>query len=92
MDWNTRVLHDLVYERVRNHVDLVSLVELEHEIAEYVERALARGGGSTPGEEDAASRRLLDEAWERVESEWRRMREADCPLCEELYGSSGSIT
>lgn len=91
MDWNARVLQDLVYERVRHHVDVVSLIELEHEIADYVERALEREG-EVGSEANTTSRRLLDEAWERLESEWRRLRDADCPLCSELYGCSSSIT
>ncbi len=91
MYWNTRVLQDLVYERVRRHVDLVSLVELEHEIADHVERALELGRAGS-AEANATSYQLLEDAWERLESDWRRLREAECPLCAELNECSPSVT
>jgi hypothetical protein len=84
MDWNTRVLQDLVYDRVRCHVDLLSLVELERELADSIERALDKTGTADP-EPDRMSRGLLDQAWRRLEQEWREVREAECPLCSGPY-------
>lgn len=82
MDWNSRVLRDLVYERVRARVDLLSLVELERDLAESVERALGQGDGTaTAREATRASGGLLDEAWRRLEQEWRELRDMECPLC-----------
>jgi len=91
MYWNTRVLEDLVYDRVRQHVDLVSLVELEHELADYVERALELGTAGS-AEANSLSYQLLEDAWERLEADWRRIRDADCPLCAELNECSPSVT
>jgi hypothetical protein len=91
MDWNTHVLRDLLYERMRQHVDLVSIVDLEHEIAESIERAVAGSGGES-GEPEDLGRRLLDEAWRRLESEWNVLRDAECPLCSELTERSRAVT
>lgn len=82
MEWNTRVLQDLIYERVRDHVDLVSLAELERDLADSIEQALGSGGGAT-SDARGLGKALLDEAWRRVERDWREMREADCALCVE---------
>ena len=91
MEWNTDVLRDLVYESLRQHVDLVSIVDLEHEIADSVERAVARDGAGE-AEADDLSRQLLDEAWRRLESEWNLLRDAECPLCSELSERSRALT
>jgi hypothetical protein len=91
MTWNRDVLRDLVYERMRQHVDLVSIVDLEHEIEESVERAVARDGAG-PAEAEDLGRRLLDEAWRRLESEWNMLRDAECPLCSELTERSRAVT
>lgn len=82
MDWNSRVLQDLVYQRVLARVDLLSLVELERDLTESVERALGEGDGAAIAMEAArASGGLLDQAWRRLEQEWRELRNAECPLC-----------
>ncbi len=91
MDWNRHVLRDLVYERVRQYVDLISVVELEREIADSVERALA-SDDSEGIEADALSRELLDDAWRRLEAEWNVLRNAECALCSELGDRSRAIT
>jgi hypothetical protein len=91
MDWNNQVLRDLVYERMRQHVDLVAVVELEHEIADSVERAVELGGGGE-GEASELSRDLLDEAWSRLEAEWNVLRDAECPLCSELTERQRAVT
>ncbi len=84
MHWNSRVMQDLVYARVRCHVDLLSLVDLEIELGESIERALQESGELEEGA-DLMSRRLLDEAWRRLEAEWRETRDMDCPLCSGPY-------
>ena len=81
MDWNSRVLQDLVYRRVRGRVDLLGLVELEQDLAESVENALGPDGIATATEAAQASRGLLDQAWRRLEKEWRELRDMECPLC-----------
>jgi hypothetical protein len=83
MEWQTSLLQDLIYERVRQHVDLVSLAELQHEIAESIERVLP-DERIAMGEAEVASRQLLDETWERLEREWQQVRGADCPMCAEF--------
>ena len=80
MDWNSRVLRELVYERVRCHVDLLSLVDFERELEDSIDRAREAGGAATP-DADRVSRGLLDDAWRRLEAEWREVRDAECPLC-----------
>lgn len=90
MDWNTRVLQDLVYERVRYHVDLLALVELQRELADSVERALETGD-APESDADRVSRGLLDEAWRRLEEEWRALRDAECPLCAGPYQCSAPL-
>ena len=80
VEWRMRLVRDLVYERVRLHVDLLSLIEFEQELGDRIERALQAGDG--PGSDaDAMSRRLIDDAWRRLEAEWRGRRDAECPLC-----------
>jgi len=91
MEWNTDVLRDLVYERLRQNVDLVSIVDLEHDIEESVERAMARRG-ARQDEPDGLARQLLDEAWRRLESEWNVLRDAECPLCSELTERTRALT
>jgi hypothetical protein len=82
MDWNGRVLQDLVYERVRSRVDLLSLVELERDLADSVEGALEQAQKLASASEAArASRGLIDQAWRRLEQEWRELRDSECPLC-----------
>jgi hypothetical protein len=83
MDWQTNLLQDLIYDRVRQHVDLVSLAELEHEIADSIERELPAERVAF-GEADSASRQLLDDAWERLQREWQQVRGAECPMCAEF--------
>ena len=82
MDWNLRVLQDLVYVRVRGCVDLLDLVDLERDLAESIEQALGpEDGPAVWTEAGRASRGLLDQAWRRLEEEWRQLRDMKCPLC-----------
>lgn len=85
MEWQTRLLEELVYERVRLHVDLLELIDFEKDLSQSITRAL-RASGVDPDEEDATARRYIEQAWRRVEEEWTRERgsawDHDCPLCE----------
>jgi hypothetical protein len=90
MDWNARVLQDLVYERVRFHVDLLALVDFERELGDSIDRAL-EGVDGAQSDGERVSRGLLEEAWRRLEAEWRRVRDAECPLCT-TYDSPASVS
>ena len=84
MDWQSRLLEELVYERVRLHVDLLDLIDFEKDLSESIARAL-RASGTDPNQEDRLARRYVERAWKRLEEEWTRQRSsewADCPLCE----------
>lgn len=84
MEWQDRLLEELIYERVRLHVDLLDLVDFERDLCRSITRAL-RAGGADPREEDVLARRYVERAWERLEEEWTRYRKsefAECPLCE----------
>ena len=85
MEWETRLLEELVYERVRLHVDLLELIDFEKDLSQSITRAL-RAGGIDRDEEDATARRYIERAWRRLEEEWTRERGTDwnhdCPLCE----------
>lgn len=89
MDWSHRLLEELVYERVRLHVDLAELVELERDLGQSIARAL-RACGSEGVEQENLARRYLDRAWERLEEEWAAERDrpsewSECPMCESPY-------
>ncbi|HWM84424.1 MAG TPA: hypothetical protein VNO33_01275 [Kofleriaceae bacterium] len=84
MDWQQRLLEELVYERVRLHVDLLDLIDFERDLCESIARAL-RASGTDPSEEEAVARSFVQRAWRRLEQEWMRERSVewtDCPLCE----------
>lgn len=84
MDWQNRLLEELVYERVRLHVDLLDLMDFERDLSQSITRAL-RASGTDPTQEDALARRYLRRAWRRLEEEWTSERAGewtDCPLCE----------
>lgn len=84
MEWQSRLLEELIYERVRLHVDLVDLIDFERDLCQSITRAL-RASGTHPSEEDALARRYVQKAWHRLEEEWARERareSMDCPLCE----------
>lgn len=74
MNTEQRILEELVYERVRSCVNLCQLVIFERDLETGVRRAL--GAGDQAGDERRAlTRRYMDEAWLRLETEWRDMRE-----------------
>ncbi len=84
MEWQQRLLEELIYERVRLHVDLLDLIDFERDLCESIKRALG-AAGTDPAAEDAMARRYVDRAWARLQQEWERERAAewtDCPLCE----------
>ena len=81
MDWNQRVLEELIYERVRVHLDLAELLDFERDLDESIGRAL-RQAGLPPAEARALTRRHITAALRRIEEDGRRAGEADgCPLC-----------
>jgi hypothetical protein len=83
MEWKQQVLEELIYERVRLHVDLMSLIDFERELEESIGRAL-RELRSDESDAESLTRRFVEAAWRRVEAEWEeeRKREEDaCPLC-----------
>ena len=43
MEWETRLLEELVYERVRLHVDLLELIDFEKDLSQSITRALRAG-------------------------------------------------
>jgi hypothetical protein len=84
MDWQNRLLEELIYERVRLHVDLLDLVDFERDLCESIARAL-RASGTDPTEEETLARSYVQRAWQRLEDEWLRERSGevtDCPLCQ----------
>jgi hypothetical protein len=84
MDWQNLVLEELVYERVRLHVDLLDLIDFERDLSQSITRAL-RASGTDPAQEDALARCYIRRAWRRLEEEWTRQAAGewtDCPLCE----------
>jgi hypothetical protein len=84
MDWQNRLLEELIYERVRLHVDLIDLIDFERDLGQSISRAL-REAGTDPGGEADLARRYVERAWNRLEEEWIRERGGqwtDCPLCE----------
>lgn len=86
MDLNARLLEELIYERVRLHVDLLELIDFQRELEDSIARAMRSCGGN--GQHDPElGKRYLDLAWKRIEAEWReeRSRDQECPLCETPY-------
>lgn len=84
MDWQNLLLEELVYERVRLHVDLLDLIDFERDLSQSITRAL-QASGTDPTQEDALARRYIRRAWRRLEEEWTREQSGewtDCPLCE----------
>ena len=84
MEWQHRLLEELVYERVKLHVDFLDLIDFEHDLCDSIARVL-QASGTEPGQEETVARELVDQAWRRLEQEWRRERAASsllCPLCE----------
>ncbi|HUS64748.1 MAG TPA: hypothetical protein VMZ28_09415 [Kofleriaceae bacterium] len=86
MDLNARLLEELIYERVRVHVDLLELIDFQRELEDSIARAM-RSCGMDGRHDPELSKRYLDLAWRRIEAEWReeRSRDEECPLCESPY-------
>jgi hypothetical protein len=84
LDWRNQLLEELIYERVRVHVDLAELLDFERDLTGSIRRALDQAG--VAGEDaDQTTRRYVEAAWRRIEAEWDEERERDdhCPVCAE---------
>lgn len=84
MEWHTKLLEELVYERVRLHVDLLELVDFERDLDESIGRAM-RECGIEDARAPEVARTYVALAWRRIEQEWTSGRASDwrdCPLCE----------
>ena len=91
MEWQHRLLEELIYERVKVHVDFLDLIDFERDLCDSIARVL-QASGTEPGKEEAVARELVDQAWRRLEEEWRRERSASsllCPLCESPFECPG---
>lgn len=79
----TKILQELIYERVRQSVNLCQLVILEQELDKSIRRAMGghAGSGQSP---DALARGLMNEAWQRLEREWDELRD-NLTMIEEDY-------
>lgn len=86
MDMHSKLLEELIYERVRLHVDLCELLDFERDLNESITRAMKASGIADPQVSDLG-RRYLEQAWHRIEVEWERERAMgdDCPLCAGPY-------
>ena len=86
MDLHSKLLEELIYERVRLHVDLLELIDFERDLNDSIDRAMKACGVAEP-QAGELGRRYLDLAWRRIETEWEqeRRRGPDCPLCEGPY-------
>ena len=84
MEWHQRLLEELVYEQVKQHIDFLDLIDFERSLCESIACALD-AYGSDPGQEEAVAHTLIDRAFQRLQQEWQRERAASsllCPLCE----------
>ena len=74
-----RILEEMIYDRVRATVNLCQLVIIEQELDENIQRAMDDGMGAGTGagcpESAALAREHLQRAWQRLEREWRTLRE-----------------
>jgi len=92
MEWQNRLLEELIYERLRLHVDLIDLIDFERDLCESIARAM-RTTGTDPAERSALTRRYVDRAWRRLEIEWTRERageQLDCPRCDGGFAHAGA--
>ncbi|HLU65655.1 MAG TPA: hypothetical protein VKZ63_05240 [Kofleriaceae bacterium] len=83
MEWQNKLIAELFYERIRVHVDLLSLHDLERELCESIGRAL-REAGVADRDKAALTRHYLEDAWRRFEQDLCAELEGadrDCPLC-----------
>jgi hypothetical protein len=77
---------ELITEMVRREIDVVGLLELERDVIESVS-AIAEdlGGGSQCIPAAALAATLIDQAFRRVEAEWRQQRSLcateECVCC-----------
>jgi hypothetical protein len=94
-----RLLEELIYERVRAHVDLLELGLFEADLDLSIRRLLADLDRSTdPGNAEldiddppsaVLATALIDRAWMRVVAEWQSRQTGDigddnCPVCRRI--------
>lgn len=72
MSNDRRILQELIYERVRGSVNLCQLVIFERDLSSSVQRAHDHREGVNAPE---LARQYMDDAWQRLEEEWREMRD-----------------
>lgn len=69
-----RILDEIVYDRVREAVNVCRLVIIEQELDESIRRAVRSTGADGPRPAELA-RAHLERAWQRLEREWQTLRE-----------------
>jgi hypothetical protein len=69
-----RILEEIIYDRVRETVNLCQLVIIEQELEESIQRA-SRGAGVDGPKPAELARAYLQSAWQRLEGEWQTLRE-----------------
>jgi hypothetical protein len=95
-----KLLEELIYERVRAHVDLLELGLFEADLDLSIRRVLAELDRATvpsaadPEDEPPSAilaTALIDRAWARVVSEWESRQsdddddlDDDCPICKQM--------
>jgi hypothetical protein len=95
-----RLLEELIYERVRAHLDLLELGLFEADLDLSIRRILDDLDRTVhPGDDDATgdapsavlATALIDRAWERVAAEWAERgsehedeEHDECPICEQM--------
>ncbi len=81
-----RILQELIYERVRASVNLCQLVVLEQDLDRSIERVLlTRPHIKLPDQEgvtQSLARVYVEQAWRRLEEEWRQLRH-DINVCDD---------
>lgn len=79
------LLEELIYERVRTQIDLLELTWFEAELDASIGRVLGKLDDPDAPAPPALAQHLVNDAWTRVEAEWREQRRRpreECPLCE----------
>jgi hypothetical protein len=81
------LLEELIYERVRRHLDMLELGWFEADLDAAIQRVSAQLEAEAEADAAPASvvaAALIDRAWKRVEEEWRDHRgtiKDDCYVC-----------
>lgn len=69
---DSKILQELIYDRVRGNVNLCQLVILEQELEESIQRVIGDTDGVRP---KLLALEHLKHAWDRLEREWNTLRE-----------------